>query len=111
MKKKCKNKKDYFGASPWLINIPGTSVYPFNIYEDSFKYRDKWYFLSYEHHEPLVIIELNGHKKYNYVIFQIENPTEVASEIRKHLKLIVTVKKTVTFNQRLIYHFNNTEYD
>ena len=43
-------------------------------------------FSLYERHEPLIIIELEGHKKYQYVIFQMENPTEVASQIRKHLR-------------------------
>ena len=35
---------------------------------------------------PLVIIELDGHKKYKYVIFQIDNLTKRASEIRMRLR-------------------------
>ena len=77
---------DYFDAPLWMIKFPGISVSPLNIYEGSFLFRNKWYFLSYERHEPLIIIELEGHKKYQYVIFQMENPTEVASQIRKHLR-------------------------
>jgi hypothetical protein len=52
---------DYFDAPQWMIRMPGTSLSPLNIYEDSFKYGGEWYFLSYEHRVPLVIIELEGH--------------------------------------------------
>lgn len=77
---------DYFDAPQWMLRMPGTSFSPLNIYEGSFKYRDEWYFLSYGGRVPLVIIELEGHRKYNYVIFQINNPTKVASEIRVRLR-------------------------
>ena len=77
---------DYFEAPKWMIRLPGTSIAPLNIYEGSFKYQDEWYFLSFGGRVPLVIIKLDGHKKYNYVIFQCENPTRTASEIRIHLR-------------------------
>lgn len=77
---------DYFDAPQWMLRMPGTSFSPLNIFEGSFKYADEWYFLSYERREPLVIIKLNGHKKYKYVIFQIHNPTDVASDLRKRLR-------------------------
>ena len=77
---------DYFDAPKWMIRLPGTSIAPLTIYEGSFKYQDEWYFLSFGGRVPLVIIELEGHEKYNYVIFQCENPTRTASEIRIHLR-------------------------
>lgn len=77
---------DYFDAPKWMMRMPGTSISPLNIYEGSYKYRDEWYFLSYGGRVPLVIIELEGHKKYKYVIFQINNPTNIASEIRVRLR-------------------------
>ncbi len=77
---------DYFDAPLWMLRMPGTSISPLHIYEGNYKYRNEWYFLSYERREPLVIIELEGHKKYNYVIFQIDHPHEVASELRVRSK-------------------------
>lgn len=76
---------DYFQAPQWMLRMPGTSISPLNIYEGSFKYANEWYFLSYEGIQPLIIIELDGHEKYKYVIFQIDNPTDVAAQIRRHL--------------------------
>ncbi|QPA31450.1 hypothetical protein [Thermaerobacillus caldiproteolyticus] len=77
---------DYFDAPRWMLRMPGTSISPLEIYEGSFKYANEWYFLSYELREPLVIIELEGHEKYNYVIFQIKDPISIASEIRKRIR-------------------------
>jgi hypothetical protein len=77
---------DYFNAPQWMIRMPGTSLSPLNIYEGSFKYRDEWYFLSYEHRVPLVIIELEGHKKYKYVIVEMNDPTDTAAEIRRRIR-------------------------
>jgi hypothetical protein len=77
---------DYFDAPQWMLRMPGTSISPLNIYEGSFKYANEWYFLSYERREPLVIMELQGHEKYHYVIFQIEDPVSVAAEIRKRIR-------------------------
>ncbi|QRG70161.1 hypothetical protein [Brevibacillus choshinensis] len=74
-----------FDAPKWMLRMPGTSISPLNVYEGSFKYADEWYFLSYESRENLVMLELEGHKKYHHVIFQIDNPTQVASEIRKRI--------------------------
>ena len=76
---------DYFDAPKWMIRMPGTSFAPLNIYDGSFKYGDDWYFLSYERKESLVIIELTEHAKYKYVIFQVYDPTMIASQIRKCL--------------------------
>jgi hypothetical protein len=77
---------DYFDAPKWMLRMPGTSISPLAIYEGSFKYADEWYFLSYEKREPLVNIELEGHDKYKYVIFQMDNPQQVVSELRKRLR-------------------------
>lgn len=77
---------DDFDAPRWMLRMPGTSISPFHIYEGSFKHADKWYFLSYESRQSLVIIELEGHNKYAYVIFQHENPTEVAAELRRRVR-------------------------
>lgn len=76
---------DYFQAPQWMLRMPGTSVSFLNIYEGSFKYANEWYFLSYSGNTPLIIIELNGHEKYRYVIFQIDDPTGVTAEIRRRL--------------------------
>ncbi|MGM7682523.1 hypothetical protein ACSVDA_10245 [Cytobacillus sp. Hm23] len=76
---------DYFDAPLWMLRKLGTSFPPY-IYEGSFKYADVSYFLSYERREPLVMIDLKGHKKYNYVIFQIYNPASVVAEIRRRLR-------------------------
>jgi hypothetical protein len=43
-------------------------------------------FFPYERRVPLLIIELEEHEKYRYVIFDIEDPTSVAVEIQKHMK-------------------------
>jgi hypothetical protein len=64
---------DDFAAPQWMLRMPGTSISPLNIYEGSFKYANEWYFLSYERRDPLVIMELKGHEKYHYVVFQIED--------------------------------------
>lgn len=77
---------DYFDAPQWMIRMPGTSLSPLNIYEGSFKYGNEWYFLSYEHRVPLVIIELEGHKKYKYVIVEMNDPTDTAAEIRRRIR-------------------------
>ncbi|ABO66151.1 MULTISPECIES: hypothetical protein [Anoxybacillaceae] len=77
---------DYFDAPQWMLRMPGTSISALNIFEGSFKYANEWYFLSYENRVPLLIIELEGHEKYNYAIFEIDDPTSVASEIRKRIR-------------------------
>jgi len=76
---------DSFDAPRWMLRMPGTSISALNIFEGSFKYANKWYFLSYEKKVSLVIIELDGHERYDYVIFEIDKPTNIAFEIRKHL--------------------------
>lgn len=76
---------DYFDPPKWMIRMPGTSISPLHIYEGSYKYQDEWYFLSYEGRIPVVIIELDNHEKYRYVIFQIDDPTEVAAEMRRKM--------------------------
>ncbi len=77
---------DYFDPPQWMLRMPGTSISPLNIFEGSFKYADEWYFLSCENRVPLVMIELKGHEKYKYVFFEIDDPTKVAADIRKHIK-------------------------
>lgn len=77
---------DDFLAPLWMLRMPGTSLSLLNIYEGSFKWRNEWYFLSYERREPLLIIELQGHEKYKFIIVQVENPTNVAAEVRGRLK-------------------------
>ncbi|MEC2078487.1 hypothetical protein [Metabacillus fastidiosus] len=79
---------DHFQAPQWMLRMPGTSISPLNIYEGSFKYANEWYFLSYEGIQPLIIMELDGHEKYKYIIFQIDNPTDVAAKIRRHLNSV-----------------------
>ncbi|MED4285114.1 hypothetical protein P4679_24650 [Priestia megaterium] len=76
---------DVFEAPMWMIRMPGTSIAPLNIYEGSFLYKGEWYFLSYERKEPVVILELEGHQKYRYVVFAIDDPTQTAAEIRRRL--------------------------
>ncbi|WIY62419.1 hypothetical protein [Bacillus arachidis] len=77
---------DYFDAPQWMLRMPGTSISALNIFEGSFKYADEWHFLSYENRVPLVMIELDGHEKYKYVFFEIDNPTNLAAEIRKRIR-------------------------
>ncbi|PDY26974.1 hypothetical protein [Bacillus thuringiensis] len=77
---------DYFDAPQWMLRMPGTSFSSLNVYEGSFKYADEWYFLSYENRVPLIIMELEWERKYKYVIFEIDNPTKIAAEIRKQIK-------------------------
>ena len=69
-----------FQAPFWMLQMPGVAMAPLNIYEGSFKFGNEWYFLSYEGFGPLVKIELNGHKKYRYLIFRIDHPTKVAAD-------------------------------
>ncbi|UOQ45816.1 hypothetical protein MUN89_07770 [Halobacillus salinarum] len=72
---------DYFKPPAWTVRMPGTSISPLNIFEGTFKYQDNWYFLSYEHQVPLVIIELSGHQ-YRFVVIELDKPEQVAAEIR-----------------------------
>lgn len=76
---------DGFDAPLWMLRMPGTSIAPLHIYEGSFKYANDWYFLSYEKRDHLINMELDGHDKYKYVIFQIDRPAEVAADIRKRM--------------------------
>jgi len=76
---------DDFQAYVIMLRMSGTSIPPLDIYEGSFKYGNEWYFLSYERVQPLIFIELEGHKKFRYVIFQMEKPTAVAAEIRRRV--------------------------
>ena len=76
---------DYFEAPFWMLKMPGTAIAPLNIYEGTFRYKNEWYFLSYEHKVPLVNLELDGTQKYQYVIFEIQNPHDIIQELRKRL--------------------------
>lgn len=77
---------DVFDAPAWMLRMPGTSFAPLHIYEGSFRYANEWYFLSYEGRKPVVMIETDGHGRYKYVIFEIDNSTEVASELRRRIR-------------------------
>ncbi|NRF95838.1 hypothetical protein HQN89_34055 [Paenibacillus frigoriresistens] len=77
---------DYFDAPQWMLRMPGTSIPTLSIFEGGFKYADEWYFLSYESKVPLLIMGVSGHEKYSYVIFQIDDPTGVKSDIRKRIR-------------------------
>ena len=73
--------EDFQDSFFWMLQIPGVAMAPLNIYEGSFKFDNEWYFLSYEGFGPLVKIELNGHKKYRYLIFRIDfDPTKRAEK-------------------------------
>ncbi|KZZ86153.1 hypothetical protein [Bacillus sp. SJS] len=78
---------DQFEAPRWMLRMPGTSISFLHIYEESFKYRDEWYFLSYSGRGPLLQLELDGHPKYKLVVLQMENPTATAAEIRTWLRV------------------------
>lgn len=69
----------------WMLRLPGTSIGPLNIYEGSFQHQNEWYFLSFAQTDSLLILEVEGHSKYQHIIVQLENPTEVAATLRKHL--------------------------
>jgi hypothetical protein len=73
-----------FEAPFWMLKMPGTALPGFDVYEGSFRQNGEWYFLSYEHRGPHLIIELEEHEHYHYVIFDIENPEENVAEILKH---------------------------
>ncbi|MPM25500.1 hypothetical protein SDC9_71995 [bioreactor metagenome] len=76
---------DYFNAPRWMLKMPGTAIAPLNIYEGTFRYRNEWYFLSYEHKVPLVNLELDGNGRYKYIIFEIDNPQQVLTELNRQL--------------------------
>ncbi|MGD7007900.1 hypothetical protein [Metabacillus sp. 84] len=78
---------DTFEAPRIMLRMPGTSVSFLNIYEGSFKYRDEWFFLSFSGNGPFLILELNGHLKYRFIVLQVVNPTGTAAEIRKQIRL------------------------
>lgn len=75
---------DYFEPPKFFVRM-GVIIPPLNIYQGSFKRSDKWYFLSFERREQLVIIELGGHEKYDYVVFQSDQPSKVVSDINSHV--------------------------
>lgn len=73
-----------FKAPIGMIKMPGTAVPPI-IYEGTFKYQGKSYFLSYEKNLSLVYVELEGHAQYDYVIFQMDDPVTICEEIKDSL--------------------------
>ncbi|WP_429854296.1 hypothetical protein [Brevibacillus porteri] len=75
-----------FVPPKWMLRLPGTSFAPLNIYEGSFQHKNEWYFLSFTQTDSLLILEVEGHVKYQHVIVQLENPTEVAATLRKYLR-------------------------
>lgn len=56
----------------------GTSVS--DIREGMFLLDGKWCFVSYENHNNLLILDLDGHE-YDKVIIQVEKPEEIKHEI------------------------------
>ena len=87
---------DHFEAPVWMLRMPGTSIAPLNIYEGSFKFGNEWYFLSYAHKDPLVIIEMTG-MKYRFVIFEMDDPTQAAAEIRREISIYDAESKSSDF--------------
>ncbi|WP_425457450.1 hypothetical protein [Bacillus marasmi] len=79
---------EHYKPPLWMLRIPGTSVAFLNIYEGTFYYEKEWYFFSFEHYVPLIHLELSGHKKYKYVIFELEKTREALIEIRSKLREI-----------------------
>lgn len=77
---------DVFDAPAWMLRMPGTSIASLHIYEGSFRYAHEWCFLSYKGRKPVVMIETDGHDRYKYVIFEMDNPTEVAAELRRRVR-------------------------
>jgi hypothetical protein len=66
-----------------LLNFRiGTSG--FGVREGRFLVGSDWYFLSFENHENVVVLELEGHE-FAKVIFQIENPEETKQMILNKL--------------------------
>jgi hypothetical protein len=58
-----------------LLNFRvGTSG--FGVREGRFMVGSDWYFLTYENHENVVVLDLEGHE-FKKVVFQIENPEEI----------------------------------
>lgn len=75
-----------FDISPFNFRV-GTSGSGKNLREGRFLAGRDWIFLSYVHHENVVILDLEGHE-YKKVVFEIENPEEIKNGILQHqLKL------------------------
>ncbi len=91
---------DDFDAPRWMLRMPGTSISPLHIYEGSFKHADKWYFLSYESRQSLVIIELEGHNKYAYVIFSTRKSYRSGRRAAKTRKKFANGRPSRGFNKK-----------
>ncbi|MDD9268050.1 hypothetical protein ACFPES_13510 [Paenibacillus sp. GCM10023248] len=63
----------------------GTSIA--DIREGRFLIGDRWCFVSYENHQDVVILELEGHE-FGKVIFQIDEPHAVLATIHEHLPAV-----------------------
>ncbi|BAU27775.1 hypothetical protein DFP93_10997 [Aneurinibacillus soli] len=68
-----------FEVSPFSFRI-GTSGIGKNLKEGRFLHNGEWYFLSFENHEHVVILELEGHE-YQKVVFEHEKPESLLKEI------------------------------
>src|SRR3954470_6027301 len=77
---------DEFEPPMWMLKMPGTSIAPLHIFEGTFKFGSEWYFLSFEHHVPLLHLEIEGCGKYKYVIIELENPKAVMIGLRKKIR-------------------------
>lgn len=75
---------DQFVPPKWMTRMPGT-VLPPSIYEGDFLYADEWYFLSFEHRVPHLILCLVGHEQYDYIVIELDNPEEVETSLRQRI--------------------------
>ncbi len=67
---------------PSLSFRVGTSGIGKNLKEGRFLHNGEWCFLSFEHHDKVVILELVGHE-YSKVVLEVENPEETSQLIRQ----------------------------
>lgn len=68
-----------------LLNFRiGTSG--FGVREGRFMVGGDWYFLTYENHKNVIVLDLEGHE-FKKVVFQIENPEETKQLISNKCQL------------------------
>ncbi|HET7580515.1 MAG TPA: hypothetical protein VFK33_14645 [Bacillales bacterium] len=75
-----------FKTPPGMIRTLGTSVPP-SFQQGNYLYNGELYFLSHEHHVPLLHIEINGHKPYRHVIFELDSGyRDLLIDLRKKIR-------------------------